>query len=798
MNMVRSRRLRRSYRSVKSFSNLSTSELYSYAFYLYTAAKVDKDISLNFDFYEVIIFLAKKLGKTDELSLVLSECVYELENNNYLQLASDDFIKDPSNRIDRLKAYLGKETNSSNRIQEIKYTIDVDFYGRNCLSLSIIELNAKRCFFCEENNERLTGLMGKIIYLTFFTEKSKISDFLKYDIEKIFSLKIKEKYMQKINSFSDIDFLTKNISLTENELKLLQYRYRFISFPNFSYLFDSDVLSNPEAVMLEILGISKSEYSQIIRKDKNLVNYGFIEEDGFLSEEFYTVIQNQDLNLYFSEVIKEIDVKDAFDLSSFSVNESKTKIFCNLLNNSEPVSILLYGNPGSGKTEYAKALAKSTGKKVIIFKNESEITGDSNAIYKLNLLLSLDKKDSILIIDEAESVLKTVELSFFGPMPSKKKGLVNKMLDNSKNKVIWIVNRTSQFDDSTKRRFTMSCKFDSMPKDILNNIIISKLQHLCLSDDLEKDILNRFEKYNITGASVDNVVKTISSFSDISEADIKDNVEIVLKENSLLLNGNSKMRETVSSSYDSSVLNTSMDAEKIVKMVKNAQNFAQNNHQEKDSSASVRMLFYGLSGTGKTEFARYLSEILGKKILLKRASDILDKFVGGTEEKIAAAFEEAAAKDQILLFDEADSFFADRNKAERSWERTQVNEFLTQMEEFPGILICTTNLKKILDKATLRRFHITVEFNPLKEDGIKTLLQKFFPAYFSNNELEKIDISALTNYNSVTPGDFGRLAGKIRFLDEEDVCAQMIIDELCDIQEEKDSDSSKNKIGFAV
>mgnify|MGYP003434658131 FL=1 len=232
--------------------------------------------------------------------------------------------------------------------------------------------------------------------------------------------------------------------------------------------------------------------------------------------------------------------------------------------------------------------------------------------------------------------------------------------------------------------------------------------------------------------------------------------------------------------------------------VKNAQNFAQNNHQEKDSSASVRMLFYGLSGTGKTEFARYLSEILGKKILLKRASDILDKYVGGTEEKIAAAFEEAAAKDQILLFDEADSFFADRNKAERSWERTQVNEFLTQMEEFPGILICTTNLKKIMDKATLRRFHITVEFNPLKEDGIKTLLQKFFPAYFSNNELEKIDISALTNYNSVTPGDFGRLAGKIRFLDEEDVCAQMIIDELCDIQEEKDSDSSKNKIGFAV
>ncbi|MBO7174316.1 MAG: hypothetical protein J6V57_01025 [Spirochaetaceae bacterium] len=41
-------------------------------------------------------------------------------------------------------------------------------------------------------------------------------------------------------------------------------------------------------------------------------------------------------------------------------------------------------------------------------------------------------------------------------------------------------------------------------------------------------------------------------------------------------------------------------------------------------------------------------------------------------------------------------------------------------------------------------------------------------------------------YNSVTPGDFSRLAGKIRFMDEKDISAQMIVDELCVIQEEKE------------
>ena len=119
------------------------------------------------------------------------------------------------------------------------------------------------------------------------------------------------------------------------------------------------------------------------------------------------------------------------------------------------------------------------------------------------------------------------------------------------------------------------------------------------------------------------------------------------------------------------------------------------------------------------------------------------------------------------------------------------------MEEFPGILICTTNLKNIVDKATLRRFHITVNFKSLDENGIKTLLKKFFPAYITEKTIEEINLSPLINYDSVTPGDFGRLSGKIRFMDEDEINPQMIIDELCMIQEEKNGNYT-NKIGFAV
>lgn len=74
--------------------------------------------------------------------------------------------------------------------------------------------------------------------------------------------------------------------------------------------------------------------------------------------------------------------------------------------------------------------------------------------------------------------------------------------------------------------------------------------------------------------------------------------------------------------------------------------------------------------------------------MVRRASDLLSCWVGATEQNIARAFEEARKDDAVLLIDEADSFLQDRRGAGHSWEVTQVNEVLTQMENFEGGLYC--------------------------------------------------------------------------------------------------------------
>ena len=146
-----------------------------------------------------------------------------------------------------------------------------------------------------------------------------------------------------------------------------------------------------------------------------------------------------------------------------------------------------------------------------------------------------------------------------------------------------------------------------------------------------------------------------------------------------------------------------------------------------------------------------------------------------------------------MLFDEADSFFADRAGAKQSWERTQVNEFLTQMEEFSGICICTTNLRKIMDPAMQRRFHIITEFKALNEDGITTLLKSFFGKYKFNDG----QIQELAKFNTVTPGDFGSLKNKMRFIPQEKLNSEYVVNELLKIQDEKRMNGGGAKIGFA-
>jgi hypothetical protein len=117
------------------------------------------------------------------------------------------------------------------------------------------------------------------------------------------------------------------------------------------------------------------------------------------------------------------------------------------------------------------------------------------------------------------------------------------------------------------------------------------------------------------------------------------------------------------------------------------------------------------------------------------------------------AYEQAEATDAVLVLDEVDFLLGNRDRAEHSWEISQVNEFLTGMERFRGIQIYTTNRLTDLDPATLRRFNHKIEFHCLKPDGVVIFYDKLL-CPLVESELERKQKNELQSIRGLTPGDF--------------------------------------------
>jgi len=68
---------------------------------------------------------------------------------------------------------------------------------------------------------------------------------------------------------------------------------------------------------------------------------------------------------------------------------------------------------------------------------------------------------------------------------------------------------------------------------------------------------------------------------------------------------------------------------------------------------AISFCCYGLPGTGKSAYARYIAQRMGLDVIEKRASDLFSMWVGQSEKRIAQAFQEAADRRAMLILDEA-------------------------------------------------------------------------------------------------------------------------------------------------
>jgi hypothetical protein len=144
----------------------------------------------------------------------------------------------------------------------------------------------------------------------------------------------------------------------------------------------------------------------------------------------------------------------------------------------------------------------------------------------------------------------------------------------------------------------------------------------------------------------------------------------------------------------------------------------------------TNVLFAGPSGTGKTMAAEVISHELRLELYKIDLSSVVSKYIGETEKHLSHIFAVAESSNAILFFDEADALFGKRSEVRDAHDRyanVETSYLLQRMEEYAGIVILATNLRKNMDDAFVRRMHFSIDFPFPNEKQRRRIWEKIWP-----------------------------------------------------------------------
>lgn len=406
-----------------------------------------------------------------------------------------------------------------------------------------------------------------------------------------------------------------------------------------------------------------------------------------------------------------------------------------LNNKARGKNILLYGKPGTGKTQLARAMAAKLGAPLYEVPTKDSHSGGMTGRVRLDAakmaqMFLEDRLGAVLLFDEMEDAFrKSDQLA---------KGWFNQMLEENRAPVIWISNNISAVDPAFLRRFDFIVEIEGTGSDRQAEKLKQTLSELPVAPAW---ISEAACKPWMTPALAQNLAEVGRYLPPRQLMRNQKRLETLIRQR-LDVMGERKPGRVLPKAQKSDFPDFRTEWINTKPTLWNVERFIR-------QEGNARICLYGPPGAGKTAYAQELANRLNKPFMLQSGSDLLGMYVGQTEKNIAEMFEKAERTGAVLLLDEADTFLYSRNMAQRSWEISAVNEFMVRLERFEGVFLATTNRFDSFDKAILRRFQMKVQFAYLTTEQVKAILASCVVDQDKANTLTQSELAELDH---LTPG----------------------------------------------
>lgn len=428
--------------------------------------------------------------------------------------------------------------------------------------------------------------------------------------------------------------------------------------------------------------------------------------------------------------------KDSFNHVKYDLENIITAI-----KNDKPVKILVWGNPGSGKTQMSK-LAIYLAKKTCISEPEMDeytVTDRQNDYgqsrlnnVKSSVKMAQSLGSPVILVDECEVVLTSQE----------HKSSVTEFLDQKNIHQVWIANSLNGIHEAYIRRFDVVIHLPDMPLEHREKLALSLFNDADLSQKIAQSMRTPAEIvsawswcHQIGSFKWSDIVQKIAGYqravvASKNEKDLKEAIIVVppniQKENGIVnIAGYSYIKK---------------EAEDIIYAFNYPDRF-----RKMGAKIPKGVLLSGSPGSGKTLFARCIANEVGVPLIMASASSLAE-----TPEKIGVLFQEARKHAPCIIFiDEIDVVASnvETSTGDTSLDKQKIlNRLLVEIDGFENLngvmIIGATHRGSEIDRTITRsgRLSRSIYFRePDKKDRIE-----LFKYYLSKVKTEMdIDLPLL-------------------------------------------------------